>query len=178
MSIQFIAEDKSTHRIKVLKNISDFTQEDFDKYTVYSTSVVSGEDFDKFKVQLQVRALQEQSKAMMEQQQKIATQLAELTGTNVKQVPVMVPTSQTESVVTTVNTGTETQIMNSKTKQFFTKAELWEEYLKFKDALERSVPEVTMVEFDLTGFTVLVTEYVPNIPKILPIGIPVKQREE
>lgn len=177
MSIQFIAEDKATHRIKVLKDISDFTQEDFDKYTVYSTSIVSGEDFDKFKVQLQVRALQEQSRLMLEQQQKIANQLAELTGSNVKNVPIAVPNTIT-TVSPVINNNAETSIMNAKTKQFFTKAELWDEYLKFKDALERSVPEVTMVEFDLTGFTVLVTEYVPNIPKILPIGIPVKQKVE
>lgn len=180
--IQFIVKDKKTNKVKELKDISTFSEEDFEKFDVYSTSKVSGDDFEKFKKELQVRALQEQSKQMLEQQQLIQQQLLKLTGGAPQKV---VPVSNPSVAPSTVNTlseipeGAETAIMNTRTNALFTKNELWDEYGKFKSVLEQKIPEVEMVEYDpIKGFTVIVTERVPNIPKVLPLGIPVTQRIE
>jgi hypothetical protein len=182
--LQFIAQDKKTGRVKVLHDITSFSEEDFAKYMVYSAQKVDGTDFANFKKQLQVRALQEQSKVMIEQQREIAKQLSELTGSNVP-APHMPNTNANNqpngpvNVLPEIPEGESTAIMNTRTNKLFTKDELYEEFLKFSKVVEAKIPEVTFVEFDQKeGFTVIVTERVPNIPKVLPLGIPVKQRIE
>jgi hypothetical protein len=83
------------------------------------------------------------------------------------------------NVLPEIPEGESTAIMNTRTNKLFTKDELYEEFLKFSKVVEAKIPEVTFVEFDQKeGFTVIVTERVPNIPKVLPLGIPVKQRIE
>jgi hypothetical protein len=183
--LQFIAQNKKTGRVKVIHDISSFSEEEFTDFNVYSTQKIEGTDFDNFKKQLQIRALQDQSKAILEQQREIANQLSELTGGQVTPPPPMMnpnsrpmPNGDT-NILPEIPEGASTAIMNTRTNALFTKDELWEEFAKFKEVVERKIPEVEMVEFnEKEGFTCIVTEIVPNIPKVLPLGIPIKQRIE
>lgn len=81
-----------------------------------------------------------------------------------------------EENVTGVKRQTMSKVMNKKTGQLFSMDELKEHFEKFQGMIERDVPEVQYTVFNDDGFVLITSQPLPNVPNVLPNGIPISQQ--
>ncbi len=66
-------------------------------------------------------------------------------------------------------------VKNKQTGEKFTLGELRQQFMVFKDKVEKDIPEIIFSSFDEDGFVITVTDIRNDMPKLLPNGIPLRQ---
>jgi len=192
--MKYIAKKKDRNVFKTFDNISEIDETVYRDHDLYAVKEINPR---QFKEELKNAEIEELKQRLAS----LGVDLNALTRGQVQPIPppvnqpvssVTEPTTELpgviEDVVEDKQTGVKigritaeainsstTQIVNRKTGKNFTMGELREQFDKFKEYVEKEIPEVIFSSFDEKGFTITVTELRRDLPKILPNGIPLRQ---
>jgi hypothetical protein len=188
--MQFIRKDKDANKFKILDNISDFDKSEFNRYELYEVRQITPYIYDEkikikkieeLKSQLALLGVNLDDLLKPKATETVQTTQEELPDVNTwKETPLEEAkpqdTIKVEKGVTFVSSENKlSKIVNRATQKLFTMKELQVHFEKFKEIIEKDVPELMYCSYSENGFLLNMTEIKPNIPRMLQNGIPVRQ---
>jgi hypothetical protein len=187
----FIAKSKTKNSFKMIDDIGKVTPDLFQTHDLFHANPVNPQQFTEMIKQKKINDLKAElvSLGVDFAQPVSGSQVTELPESVVDQIPAemaqeLVPNNpnlhSTVSNPKDESTGVERQtvskVINKSSGRPFSMEELYGHFEKFKDVIERDVPEVENCVFNDNGFVLVTTQHLPNVPRVLPNGIPIKQQ--
>ena len=191
----FIAKNKTKNSFKVIDDIGAIDQTLFQTHDLFQAQPITPQQFTEVLRQKKINDLKNELAALgvdlsAQQQATVATEDTELPESAVAGpatdtvVQPMVPNNpvlhNTVADQKEDPAGVERQVMskvvNKKTGQPFSMDELRDHFEKFQTLIEKDVPEVQYTVFNDDGFVLVTSQPLPNVPRVLPNGIPIRQQ--
>jgi len=177
----YLIRTKGTKKFKEISNISEFTLEMFETQELFSTTLITKEQFSEEVRKRKVADLAEQLKllgidlsAILAQQGvRPIIQSQNTNSTSELSLPADMNMSQQASVTPQAQIS---RVKNPKTGAFYKLSEIQGFYNTFSNQVEKDIPEIEFSTFDERGIILNMSEPRPDLPKFLPnVGIPVIQ---
>lgn len=176
----YLIRTKGTKKFKEISNISEFTLDMFETQELFSTSLITKEQFSEEVRKRKVADLAEQLKLLgidlsaILAQQGVRPIVHPSNPTSPQlSLPVDINMTQQASIPPEAKLS---RVKNPKTGAFYKLSDIQGFYNTFSNQVEKDIPEIEFSTFDERGIILNMVEPRPDLPKFLPnVGIPVIQ---